>query len=121
MALSEEEQRLLSQLEASWAAEDPRFAAKLSGKPVRRANKRRATVAGIGFLVGVGLLIAGMQTTWVLSVLGFVLMFASAVLIITSWQQVPADGQHAAKQRGEPDFLNRMEDRWQRRQQEGRQ
>ena len=120
MALSEEEQRLLAQLEASWAADDPRFAAKMSGKPSRKANKRRATLAGLGFLLGVGLLIAGLQTTWILSVVGFVCMFVSAILVISSWQEVPGDGGRTSKQKTEPAFLNRMEDRWQRRQQEGR-
>ena len=60
MALSEEEQRLLEQMEAALAAEDPKLVNTLRGTGVRKVHRRRAAVAGVGFFVGLALLIAGM-------------------------------------------------------------
>ena len=60
MALSEEEQRLLEQMEAALAAEDPKLVNTLRGTGVRKFHRRRAAVAGVGFFVGLGLLIVGM-------------------------------------------------------------
>ena len=72
MALSEEEQRLLDQLEASLRADDPKLAQKLASPAPRVVHQRRATLAGLGFVVGIVLLLIGLQTAWVVSVVGFV-------------------------------------------------
>ncbi len=119
MALTEEEQRLLAQLEASLAADDPKLAQTLGAHPARRIHGRRATFAGIGFVAGVALLIAGMQTVWVLSVLGFIVMFASTVIALGSWRQVSSIPAPKPPKKVDPDFMHRMEDRWKRRQGEG--
>ena len=79
MALSDEEQRLLEQMEAALAAEDPKLVNALRGTSVRRVHRRRAALAGVGFFAGLGLLIAGISITPFLSVLGFVIMVAAAV------------------------------------------
>ena len=60
MALSEEEQRLLEQMEAALAAEDPKLVNTLRGTGVRKLHRRRAAVAGVGFFVGLALLVVGM-------------------------------------------------------------
>ena len=88
MALSDEEQRLLEQMEAALAAEDPKLVNTLRGTGVRRVHRRRAAIAGVGFFAGLALLIAGISVTWVLSVLGFIVMVAAAVTAIYSWQHV---------------------------------
>ena len=88
MALSEEEQRLLAQLEASLAADDPKLAQTLGSQTTpRQIHGRRATLAGLGFLVGVILLVVGLQTVWPLSVLGFLAMFGSTILALGSWRK----------------------------------
>jgi len=125
MALSEDEQRLLDQLEAALAAEDPKLASTLRGTGTRRLHKRRATFAGIGFLVGIGCLIGGMELHPLVSVLGFLIMLAATVVAVSSWHYVglDADGRPASGPgRGggsDKDFMGRMEDRWRRRQDEG--
>lgn len=120
MALSEEEQRLLAQLEASLAAEDPKLAQTLGGHPARRLHKRRATLAGLGFLAGIALLVVGMQTVWVVSVVGFLAMFVSTVIALGSWRKATNSSQGSSRRPDpEPDFMGRMEDRWKRRQQDG--
>ncbi|HVD52746.1 MAG TPA: DUF3040 domain-containing protein [Propionibacteriaceae bacterium] len=129
MALSDEEQRLLEQMEAALAAEDPKLVNALRGTSVRRVHRRRAAIAGVGFFAGLGLLIAGISINPFLSVLGFVIMVAAAVTAIYSWQHVggnadAAQGRDRAKtaQGSRADgqgFMDKMEERWRRRRDEG--
>ncbi|MFT3877263.1 MAG: DUF3040 domain-containing protein [Propioniciclava sp.] len=92
MALSEYEQRLLEQMEAALAAEDPKLANTLRGAHPRKLHRRRAAIAGVGFLVGLAALIGGMQLAqWIgviVSVIGFVIMLASTVVALNSWKVV---------------------------------
>ena len=123
MALSEDEQRLLAQMEAALAAEDPKLTSTLRGT-TRRWHRRRAILAGLGFVAGIVLLVVGMELHPALSVGGFVVMLAAAVLGVTAWQQSGLTGDGAAaggKAGGNPerDFMGRMEDRWRRRQDDG--
>ena len=124
MALSEEEQRLLQQMEADLLAEDPKFAHTLRGTGARRLHRRRAALAGGGFLLGLTALVAGMELSPIVSVLGFVIMLASTVLALTSWQQVgDTDADQSAHDPSSPvgdaAFMDRLEERWRRRQDEG--
>ncbi len=130
MALSDEEQRLLEQMEAALAAEDPKLVNALRGTGVRRVHRRRAAIAGVGFFAGLALLIAGMSTNLFFSVLGFVVMVAASVTAIYSWQHVgtstdsgarsrpraSAQGSRSADGQG---FMDKMEERWRRRRDEG--
>ena len=122
MALSEDEQRLLSQLGEALAVEDPKLASTLRGTTTRRLHRRRAALAGVGFLIGIGCLIGGMQLSPALSIVGFVIMLAATVVAITSWRHV---GETAAAHpssrspQGEKAFMDKMEERWRRRQDEG--
>ncbi len=129
MALSNEEQRLLDQMERALAAEDPKLVNALRGTGIRRVHRRRAAIAGVGFFAGLALLIAGISTTPFLSVVGFVLMVAAAVTAIYSWQHVgsgPDNGRSTDRPRttqpsGSPDgqgFMDKMEERWRRRRDE---
>lgn len=128
MALSDEEQRLLEQMEAALAAEDPKLVNTLRGTGVRRIHRRRAAIAGVGFFAGLALLIAGMSTYLFLSVLGFVIMVAAAVTAIYSWQHVgsgpdakPSSRPRAPQSSGSADgqgFMDKMEERWKRRRDE---
>ena len=129
MALSDEEQRLLEQMEAALAAEDPKLVNALRGTGVRRVHRRRAALAGVGFFVGLALLVVGISVHPVLSVLGFVVMVASAVVAIYSWQHVgssvdpgrapdratSAQGSRTADGQG---FMDKMEERWRKRRDE---
>ena len=130
MALSDEEQRLLEQMEAALAADDPKLVNALRGTGVRRVHRRRAAIAGVGFFAGLGLLIAGISINPFLSVLGFVIMVAAAVTAIYSWQHVgtsadldgggdrakTAQGSRSGDGQG---FMDKMEERWRRRRDEG--
>lgn len=124
MALSEDEQRLLEQMEAALAAEDPKLASTLRGTTSRRLHRRRAAIAGLAFLLGIGCLIGGMELHPIISIVGFLIMLAATVVAVSSWQHVgyDPDGQTAGGKPGRPperDFMDRMEERWRRRQDEG--
>lgn len=124
MPLSEEEQRLLLQMEEALAAEDPKFASALRGSTTRAHHKRLVVAGCVGFAVGLAVLMTGAVVTMTfVAVAGFVIMLGSAYLALTHWRRlgdpdVPdnqgADkgGSATEKQSG---FMNRMEDRWRRR------
>ena len=136
MALSDSEKRLLAQMEAALAAEDPKLVNSFRGiQSGRRLHQRRATLAGLGFLAGIGLLIGGMVTWPGLSVLGFLVMVACAVVGLYAWQPTsrtggegadgdssPSPAQHVGHSEGRndfgPGFMDRMEERWRRRRDE---
>ena len=130
MALSEEEQRLLDQMEAALAAEDPKLVNAMRGTGMRRLHRRRAAIAGFAFFVGLTLLVVGMSTTFFLSVLGFCVMVAAAVTGIYAWRHIggggndPGDGgvrPGARQPSGSSDahgFMDKMEERWRRRRDE---
>lgn len=136
MALSEEEQRLLAQMEAALAADDPKLANMLSGTGTRRIHRRRATIAGIGFVLGIVALVGGMQFNQsilgiLLSVGGFLIMLAAAVVGLSSWQHVNDEDlgerptpMNSTTATGDPNeqvklFMDKMEERWRRRQGDG--
>ncbi len=126
MPLSDEEARMLAQLEQSLAAEDPEFASTLRGSKVLARSRRTAVLAAIGFIVGLGVMFTGAvtATTWI-GVIGFVVMLASAYVFATAWSRGQAireadptatSSGPRSRQRKNTSFVDRMEQRWQRRQ-----
>lgn len=142
MPLSEHEQRMLEQMERALYAEDPKFATALEGSELRRYTRKRVYQAVAGFLVGIALLMAGMvaQQIWI-SVVGFLVMLGCAVLGVTGWRKAPKNGEQQGQGQGQGgsqqggsggssaparrqprsrrSMMNRIEDRWQRRRDEG--
>jgi hypothetical protein len=92
--LSEEELRLLEQMERALAAEDPKFVSALQGRTLRRVARLRSFFAGLAFLGGIALLMGGAITAlpW-LGILGFLVMLGSAMFGIAAWRghRVPED------------------------------
>lgn len=131
MPLSDEEARLLQQLEQSLAAEDPDFASTLRGSKRAARNRRVAALAVLGFIVGLTVLFSGafMAQTW-LGVAGFVIMLGTAYLFVKSWKggftgtdnaspaskQKPGRSSRSTPKQPGGSFVDRMEQRWQRRQ-----
>ena len=130
MPLSEHEQRMLDQIESALYAEDPKFASSVRGGNLRAPSTRRR-LQGVGlFLLGLAMLVAGVaiKATMiggfpVLSVLGFMVMFAGVVFGITGPPAAGARERGAApgvprQRRGKSaggSFSSRMEDRFRRR------
>ena len=142
MPLSEEELRLLEQMERALVEEDPKLASTLRGTSLRRSARRRAIVWGVCFAVGVTVLMTGAITElWVVGIVGFVIMLASATIGVSalrSQQNAPAADPRTAghpahgftvidggrrdrgrQRRTSASFMERLEDRWRRRRDEG--
>jgi hypothetical protein len=117
--LSDEEARLLHQLEQSLAAEDPDFASTLRGSKFMARNRRVAVLAVLGFIAGLVLLFAGAVSamTW-LGVLGFVAMLSMSYLFINAYKRgISSREVERSSTPSKPagKFVDRMEERWQRR------
>jgi hypothetical protein len=133
--LSEHEQRQLEQIEQALYADYPKLAQAVRAK----------VYAAIGFLLGVGLLLAGVVSKLIfVGVGGFVVMLACAMWALTSWRHMggvatghstgPSRGQGSARSQrrgrkagkdrrgraGRAGFMERLEERWRRRQEGGR-
>lgn len=139
MPLSEEEQRLLAELEQALADEDPKFASTLRGSSMRSRQRRLAIAAGAGFALGIILLMAGVIIPLtVVSIVGFVVMLGSAYVGLMAWRRsnqpeplrlVGSEAQRqpakrpgkASKSRSSSSapFMARMEERWRRRRESG--
>ncbi|WP_341241128.1 DUF3040 domain-containing protein [uncultured Nocardioides sp.] len=110
MPLSEEELRLLEQMERALSEEDPKFASTLRGTSLRRVARRRAMAAGAVFVVGIVVLMTGAITQiWPIGIVGFVVMLGSATFglnaLRTQTQAGPAAQAGAsAEEQGERSF-----------------
>jgi hypothetical protein len=135
MPLSEHEQRMLEQIEKALYAEDPKFAHSVRARDPRVHYRRRVILAVIGFLLGVGLLVAGIIIKYIpMGVAGFLVMLTCAMWALTSWRHMtglgprgaPAATRKRRSRRRGPDrsqsqptgqgFMERLEERWRRRQ-----
>jgi predicted lipid-binding transport protein (Tim44 family) len=138
--LSEHERRQLEQIEAALRQSDPRFADAVRAADPRVHYRRRVIGAALGFLAGVGLLLAGVVVQVILiAVAGFVVMLACSLWAVASYRRMTggttgrapakdrgsgmrghaAKGRRAGKQAGSG-LMGRLEERWRRRQQGGR-
>lgn len=130
MPLSDEEARMLQQLEQSLAAEDPDFASTLRGSKLLAHNRRVAVLAGLGFVVGLVVMFSGAvyALTW-LGILGFLGMLGAGYVFALAWKRGIGGADQAEQAAGSApraprskqpksggSFVNRMEERWQRRQ-----
>lgn len=125
MPLSEHEQRLLEQIEQALYAEDPKFARSWRVRDLRSLKRTRAIRAALLVVVGLGLLVAGVivQSSSivvgvVLGVVGFLLMLGGAWLALSSRSRQPAPRQPKVRVPKES-LKTRLEERWQRRQENG--
>ena len=142
MPLSEHEQRQLEQIEQALYSEDPKFVHTVRSSDPRVHYKRRAIQAVAGFVLGVGLLLGGVitQYLWV-GVAGFVVMLLCSMWALTSYRHISAMSAAAGfgrsrtsarsrrrrqrRQRkaglgvAQPGMMERLEERWRRRQENG--
>jgi fatty acid desaturase len=125
--LSEHEQRLLEQIEQALYAEDPKFASIYQGNDIRSHYRRRVVRASIGLVIGIALLLAGVVIPLIpLGVAGFVVMLAAVSFGVASWQRMTGHRVTAPRERNNArrttdhgpkrSLVQRLEDRWQRRQ-----
>jgi DUF3040 family protein len=127
--LSEHEQRQLEQIEQALYSDHPRLARIMRAKDPKVHYRRRVIQAAIGFLVGVGLLVAGLVLKHsYLDVAGFVIMLLSSLWAIASYRRMTGilvertKGRKSAKPAANSGggMMERMEERWRRRQERDR-
>jgi hypothetical protein len=144
--LSEEELRLLEQMERALVAEDPKLASTLRGTRMRQQARRHMFLGIFVFVAGIAVLMSGaiLQIT-PLGIAGFVVMLLSAWFTLNAWRgqnqapQAAAQGQpsdrnlrviqggkkargRAAKAPKTPKhgtMMERFEERWRRRREQG--
>jgi Protein of unknown function (DUF3040) len=128
--LSEHEQRQLEQIEQALYADYPRFANAVRASDPRVHYKRRVVEAALGFLLGVGMLVAGVVTKYIwIGVAGFVVMLACSMWALTSYRHMtgvvvgrgPAKPKERRASRSTGGgMMERLEERWRRRQERDR-
>ena len=134
MPLSDNEQRLLQQMEQALYAEDPKFAEGLR-KPRAAKMDRTRFVLGVGsVLVGLLILVAGVATQLIpIGVLGFVAMIAGSFIAYRAWNgNIDTEAAKTSKSdtaapskpassgsMSNDGFMDKMEDRWRRRKEKG--
>jgi hypothetical protein len=138
--LSEHERRQLEEIEQALRAGDPRFAGAVRAADPGVHYRRRIIAAALGFLAGVGLLLAGVVINVIpIAVTGFLVMLACSLWAVTSYRRMTGSttgrarttGRGPGKKRGdtrgrqagkqaESGVMARLEERWRRRQQGGR-
>jgi hypothetical protein len=143
--LSEEELRLLEQMERALVAEDPKLASTLRGTRLRQQARRHMFVGIFVFVVGIAVLMSGaiLQIT-PLGIAGFVVMLVSAWYTLNAWRgqnnapqaAAAAQGQgadhnlrviqggkksrsRAPKVQKRGSMMERFEERWRRRREQG--
>ncbi|QCB93900.1 DUF3040 domain-containing protein [Cellulomonas shaoxiangyii] len=132
MPLSEYEQRVLEQMERQLTSDDPRLANTLTNRGGRRPVTRYV-VAGAGAVVGLLLLVVGAASSlpW-LGAIGFVVMFAAVAFAFATPRSPRSGPQGAVRPDGtvrpaaarrpagrKQGFMSRLEERWDRRRNEG--
>ncbi|MFZ0191744.1 MAG: DUF3040 domain-containing protein [Streptosporangiaceae bacterium] len=131
MPLSEHEQRQLEQIEQALYREDPKFGRVVRSSDPRVHYKRKLVQASVGVLAGAGAVAAGLVTHhWYLYGVGAALVVLSLVWAIVSWRRHAARVRPARAKVSKPQaagpgrsqagwrarLMERMEERWRRRQ-----
>jgi len=121
MPLSEQEQRLLEEMERSLYQNDADFVATTA-----RRGAPNYTILALGVLIavlGVGTLVAGVITQLLfIGILGFAIMFGGVLLAVAPPRKAapeepvaPAQRKRATSSRG---FMDNLGDRWDKRQED---
>jgi hypothetical protein len=123
MPLSEQEQRLLEEMERNLYRNDADFVHAVGGVRGRRPNYRAIVLGVLLAVAGVGALIAGVALQLlIVGIIGFALMFAGVLIAITPSKRgivpaAPSEPTTSAKaRRSGGGFMDRLNDRWDRRQ-----
>src|SRR5262249_50655331 len=81
MPLSEDEQRILREIEENLSATDPKLVQQVSDTTLYRHSARVIKWAVVGFIAGLLLMVFTFTTTLILGVVGFLVMLGCALAI----------------------------------------
>ena len=122
MGLTEREKRLLAEMEAALASDDPRLQSTLTSE----ATPRSARLKSPSLLKGVALFIVGLSALfygviapmYIVGIAGFILALVGLILTIDrigSATTFAASGKARARKSPRTNFNQRMQDRWDQR------
>jgi Flp pilus assembly protein TadB len=129
--LSEHEQRQLEQIEQALYREDPKFGRLVRSSDPRVHYKRKLVQAFIGIVIGAGLVAAGVVTRHIyMDAAGAVVLVLSLLWAVVNWRQHAARTRKARSRAkahdrrrpsggGRTGLMERLEERWRRRQEGG--
>lgn len=81
MPLSEDEERILKDIEREFYENDPDFAREVGETTLYRHSWRNIKIALLGFVVGLVVLVMTLAVSFLLAFVGFLIMLASALVI----------------------------------------
>lgn len=96
MPLSEHEQRILAEIERRLLEEDPKFAQQV-GSSFQAHLARRLKLAGLGFVLGLVILVVGFIQNVGLGVAGFVVMLISIFEVVRTLRRRAAINRPAER------------------------
>ena len=109
--LNEDEERILAEIERQFHASDPESARRIGSTTLQRYLARNCKWASLGFAVGLVILIAGFASSWVLGIFGFLIMVASAVILIQNLHKMSRLGlEQMSRSMGHRNLNQAMED-----------
>lgn len=142
MPLSEQERRALEELEAQLSAEDPRFASAMVSDPQRTTKRRRVALGALAVVVGLALVVLAVMSRQIwLGAAGFLGMVFGVTYAVGTGptrrpdlhvvgaqvprgvggpgsRVTPGRSRSSRVPRAQGDFMQRLEDRWERRRRE---
>ena len=120
MPLSEHEQRMLEQLEQALAQEDPKFASSMEGTRRGGPTRTRWIIGVTGVVVGLALVLVGINTTmWVASVASALAPPRRGKLAVVRNDGTPGPASSGRRQKSGSGFMDKLDDRWDRRGRDG--
>ena len=117
MALSDRERRLLDEMEAALATDDPRLESRLAGSTIS-ATKPRLLLGGALVALGIAVIFTGLiAKNTPVGVLGFLFALSGVLTLARSIGAIAAGaGKSAQGSKGSrASFSDRMHERWDRR------
>lgn len=97
--LSEDEQRILQQIEKNFYDSDPAFAREVREKTLYRHAGRNLKWAGGGFLGGLAVLVLSFTSSLFLAFVGFLVMLGCAFVLFENARKVGKAGLQSVSQR----------------------
>jgi hypothetical protein len=116
MPLSEQEQRLLEEMERSLYHNDADFVATV-GSHHGRPSYRMIVVGILIGLLGIGVIVTGVAVRQpIIGVAGFIVMFVGVLLSLSSPKGMTMPQAPSPARPRKVGFMDRMNDRWEKRQ-----
>ncbi|NNN10466.1 MAG: DUF3040 domain-containing protein [Acidimicrobiaceae bacterium] len=122
MPLSEEEQRILQEIEKTFYDHDPAFADRVRSETVYRHAGRNLKWAGVIFVLGLIFTVGTFTTSVWLGIFGFLVMLGSAVYFEENlrkmgragWQDLSSNMKANGVQGSVADLQNKLKNRFRR-------